>query len=667
MRDAGCGPSTPRIPHLASPISTGRRPARDPNGGPARDRGASRRRRADVWRHARQGRAGGPSRRDHRLDPRRDRHARRRHHARRRGRARHPGARRARAAQRRAPRRPPPERRAVAREAHRADPRHAAPRGDSPLPGRAPSRPPHRVGAGTRRVLPGRARQVWGRRGERRAPAVQSPLRPRLPRGSGEAVVRRGHLRYLRYQDGGHPLLRIAVRRCQGGGGDPSHGTGPLRADPHPVGALRLADSLGLRRAVLLPRDAGRRRRAPAWRAVPLASRFPRMPKRLVYLDNAATTPVRPEALEAMLPYLGPDAFGNPSSPHRFGRAARAGIEEAKRAIAEAIDAEPNQVIFTSGGTEADNLAVIGAALAARDRGGPFRVAVSAIEHKAVLAAAHAVTHLGGEEIILPVGASGLVEEGALADALRRGVAIVSVMWVSNEVGVVQPVARLAARCRDARVCFHSDAVQAFGKLSVSLADVACTFLTIHGHKLGAPKGIGALVVRDRQAIEAIIHGGGQQFGIRPGTENVPGIVGLGAAVGLAAREQMAEASRLRALRDELERRVLALVPDAVINGWQTERAPHVSNVSIPGTDSEALLMHFDLAGVACSSGSACSTGSIEPSHVLTAMGVPRELGVAALRFSFGRDNTAEDVEAVAAALPKIVEKVRALAAVLHR
>jgi len=391
------------------------------------------------------------------------------------------------------------------------------------------------------------------------------------------------------------------------------------------------------------------------------------MSRRLVYLDNAATTPVRPEVLEAMLPYLGKDAFGNPSSAHRFGRAARAGIEEAKRTIAEALGAEPGQVIFTSGGTEADNLAVIGAALAARDQGRPFRVAVSAIEHKAVLAAAHAVRHLGGEEIILPVHASGIVDEGALTDALGRGVAAVSVMWVNNEVGVVQPVARLAARCREAGVCFHSDAVQAFGKLPVSLADVGCTLLTISGHKIGAPKGIGALLVRDRHAVEAIIHGGGQQFGIRPGTENVPGIVGLAKAVELAADEQADLAPCVRSLRDELERRLLEVVPDAVINGWQAERAPHVCNVSIPGTDSEALLMHLDLAGIACSSGSACSTGAVEPSHVLTAMGVPRELGVAALRFSFGKDNTVEDVEAVVAALPKIVEKVRALAAVLHR
>src|SRR5207245_4811908 len=214
----------------------------------------------------------------------------------------------------------------------------------------------------------------------------------------------------------------------------------------------RLSDPHGVRRAVLLLRDARGRRRAAAWRAIPLGSRFPRMPKRLVYLDNADTTPVRPEVLEAMLPYLGPDAFGNPSSPHRFGRAARAGVDDAKRRIAETLGAERGQVICTPGGTEADNLAVIGCALAARARGGPFRVAVSAIEHKAVLAAAHAVARLGGEEIVLPVDASGAVAEDTLAAALARGVAVLSVMWVNNEVGVVQPVARVAARCRAAGI-----------------------------------------------------------------------------------------------------------------------------------------------------------------------------------------------------------------------
>lgn len=391
------------------------------------------------------------------------------------------------------------------------------------------------------------------------------------------------------------------------------------------------------------------------------------MPERLVYLDNAATTPVRPEVLEVMLPYLGAAAFGNPSSAHRFGRAARAGIEEAKRAIAAALGAEPSQVIFTSGGTEADNLAVVGAALAARDRGRPFRVAVSGVEHKAVLAAAQFVVHLGGEAIILRVNASGTVDPEALERALSAGVGLVSAVWVNNETGVIQPVAQFAARCLEAGVPFHTDAVQALGKIPVSFRESGVSLLTISGHKVGAPKGIGALIVRERRTVEAILHGGGQQFGIRPGTENVPGIVGLGKAVQLAVAEQAELAARLRTLRDDLERRLLAVVPDAVINAWQAERAPHISNVSIPGTDSEAMLMHLDMAGIACSSGSACSTGSVEPSHVLSAIGVPQELGVAALRFSFGRENTAADVDAVIAALPKAVEKVRALGAVLQR
>src|SRR2546425_5827489 len=235
------------------------------------------------------------------------------------------------------------------------------------------------------------------------------------------------------------------------------------------------------------------------------------MTRRTVYLDNAATTPVRPEVLEAMLPYLGRDAFGNPSSAHRFGRAARAGIEAAKRTIAEALGAEPNQVIFTSGGTEADNLAVVGAALASRDRAGPFRVAVSAVEHKAVLAAAHFVAHLGGEEIVLAVSASGVVEGDALEDALQRGVGVVSVMWVNNEVGTVQPVRQGGGRCRAAGGSFHSDAVQAFGKMPVSVREAGCSLLTLSGHKIGAPKGIGAPVVRDRRRGEAVLHGGGRQ------------------------------------------------------------------------------------------------------------------------------------------------------------
>ncbi|PYO72686.1 MAG: cysteine desulfurase NifS, partial [Gemmatimonadetes bacterium] len=217
-----------------------------------------------------------------------------------------------------------------------------------------------------------------------------------------------------------------------------------------------------------------------------------------------------------MAPYLD-DRFANASSLYAAAREARKAVEEAREIVAAAVGARPDEVVFTSGGTEADNLAIIGAALAARDRGGPFRVAVSATEHKAALAAAHAVKHLGGDEVILPVTASGQVERESLDKVLEHGVAVVSVMWANNEVGTLQPVGALASRCCDAGVLFHSDAVQAFGKVPVSLRDVNCTFLTISGHKIGAPKGVGALIVRDRTAVEAIIHGGGQQFGIRPG------------------------------------------------------------------------------------------------------------------------------------------------------
>jgi cysteine desulfurase len=386
-----------------------------------------------------------------------------------------------------------------------------------------------------------------------------------------------------------------------------------------------------------------------------------------VYLDHAATTPVRPEVLEAMLPYLTNQAFGNPSSAHRYGRAARAGIEQARREVAQALGAEPNQVIFTSGGTEADNLGIIGAALASRDRGGSACVVVSAIEHKAVLAAAHAVCHLGGREVVLPVDRKGHVHLDALDAALAERPAVVSIMWVNNEVGVVQPVAEIALRCHDAGVVFHTDAVQAFGKVPVSMGELPCTLLTLSGHKIGAPKGIGALVVRDRKAVEAIIHGGGQQYGIRPGTENVAGAVALGRAALLAAREQGEAAERLRALRDRLAKGLRAAVSDLTVNGDGAETAPHVLNVSIAGSDSEALLMHLDLAGIAASSGSACSTGSVEPSHVLVAMGVPRDLALGAIRFSLGHESTVEDVDRVAEVMPAVVAKVRRLANVLGR
>ncbi len=386
-----------------------------------------------------------------------------------------------------------------------------------------------------------------------------------------------------------------------------------------------------------------------------------------VYLDHAATTPVRPEVLEAMLPYFGTASFGNPSSSHRFGRTARAGLEQARREVADAVGADPSQVIFTSGGTEADNLAIIGSALAARERGDPMHIVTTATEHKAILAAAHQVVRLGGTEEILAVEPTGLVDQAAFERTLRQRPTLVSVMWVNNETGVRQPVEIIAARCAEARVPFHSDAVQAFGKIPLSLRETDCTFLTLSGHKIGAPKGVGALVVRDRKIVGAIIHGGGQQFGIRPGTENVAGAVALGRAAKLAAGELATEAPRLSSLRDGLAASLQAVVPDLVINGLGAPRAPHVLNVAVPGGDSEAMLMHLDLAGVAASGGSACSTGATEPSHVLVAMGLQRSLALGSVRFSLGHETTTQDLAHLVGVFPGVVEKVRKLAATLGR
>lgn len=386
-----------------------------------------------------------------------------------------------------------------------------------------------------------------------------------------------------------------------------------------------------------------------------------------IYLDHAATTPVRPEVLEAMLPYLRPENFGNPSSAHRFGRNARAGVEEAKKKVAGAVGADPNQVIFTSGGTEADNLAVIGGALAAKAAGRKLRAAVESTAHKAILAAAHAVVHFGGEEELLPVDGNGQLDLGAVDAALTRNPGIVSVMWVNNETGAIQPVREIGARCRAAGVTFHVDAVQAFGKVPVAFRDLPVDLLTISGHKIGAPKGIGALVVRDRHAIEAIIHGGGQQFGLRPGTENVPGIVALGRAAELTAAGWEEEARRIGALRDRLWTGIHAAIPEAVLHAGGGPRAYHVLSVGIAGADSETLLMHLDLAGIAVSAGSACSTGAVEPSHVLVAMGIPHELAVGTVRMSLGHETTAADIERVIATFPTVVAKVRKLAGVLAR
>jgi len=385
------------------------------------------------------------------------------------------------------------------------------------------------------------------------------------------------------------------------------------------------------------------------------------------YLDNAATTPVRPEVLDAMLPYLRPEGVGNPSSAHRFGRDAKQAVATAREQIAAALGAEPNQVIFTAGGTEADNLAVIGGALAARDGGQPFRVAVSAVEHPGVLEAAYAVERMGGEAVVLPVDESGQVDQDTLRQELERGLALVSAMWVNNEVGLIQDVPALAETCSEFGVPFHTDAVQAVGKIPCTMRNVPLQFLAISGHKIGAPQGVGAAIVKDRRAVRCITHGGGQQFGLRSGTENVPGIVALGTAVELSVQHQQADAKQYAALRDLFETRLRQIVPNLEVMGATGPRAPHISNVAMPGIDSEAMVMHLDLAGIACSAGSACHTGTVEPSRVLTAIGIPTDLATRSLRFSFYKQTTQDDVERALEAIPGIVEKVRGLAAALGR
>jgi cysteine desulfurase len=385
-----------------------------------------------------------------------------------------------------------------------------------------------------------------------------------------------------------------------------------------------------------------------------------------IYLDHAATTPVRPEVLEAMLPYLAGEAFGNPSSAHGFGRGARVGLERARRQVADALGVATDEVVFTSGGTEADNLAIVGSCLAARATGRRMLAAVAATEHKAILASAHAVKDLGGEERLLPVGPDGRLDVGALREVLAERPAIVSVMWVNNETGVIQPIGDIAAQCAAAGVAFHTDMVQAFGKIRASLQECPVALATISGHKLGAPKGIGALIVRGSAPLVPIIHGGGQQRGLRPGTENIAGAVGLGVAAMLAVAEEAELSQRLLGLRDEITARLRAALPDLVIAGEAAPRAPHILNVLIPGTDSGTLLMHLDLAGIAASGGSACATGAMEPSHVLSAMGVPRELAVGALRLSLGRQTTRAEIEQVAEILPSVVARARGLAEVLR-
>jgi cysteine desulfurase len=380
-----------------------------------------------------------------------------------------------------------------------------------------------------------------------------------------------------------------------------------------------------------------------------------------IYLDYAATTPVRPEVLEAMLPFFGP-RFGNPSSVHRWGREARTALDEARERVAKCLGASADELCFTSGGTEGDNLALLGSWRAVRHS----RPAVvsTPIEHKAVLAAVHQVSKEGGEERLVEMNPDGTVVAASYDALVDAAVACVSVMWVNNEVGVIQDIPTLAAIAKERGALFHTDAVQAFGKVKIDLKSVPADYLTISGHKIGAPKGIGAMFIRRGTPLEPLMHGGSQDRGRRPGTENVAMAVGFAVAAELTLAESEAECTRLGQLRDSLEAALLEKIPDAVVHGRGAMRAPHILNLSVPGTNSEAMLMALDLRGVACSAGSACQSGSISPSHVLSAMGVPPGLASAAIRLSLGGLTTEADVARVAEVFPALVNKARRLSGV---
>ncbi|GAB4099658.1 cysteine desulfurase family protein [Sinomonas halotolerans] len=383
----------------------------------------------------------------------------------------------------------------------------------------------------------------------------------------------------------------------------------------------------------------------------------------MIYLDAAATTPVRREVLEAMWPWLTGE-FGNASSHHELGARARDGLEGARAEVAGILGCRPSEVVFTSGGTEADNLAVKGIALARRAADpGRTRVAVSAVEHPAVLESARSLARLHGFAVdVVPVDGHGAVEPAALAGVLGPDTAVASVMYANNEVGTVQPVAELAGAARAAGVLFHTDAVQAAGWLPLDVRALGADALSLSGHKLGAPKGVGALYVAGRVTVEPVVDGGGQERGLRSGTENVAGAVAFATALRLAEAERAAAAARVGELRDRFVFRVLALVPDALLTGHPTQRLPGSASFCFPRVSGESVLLELERRGVVCSSGSACAAGSSEPSHVLTALGLAPEVAQTAVRFTLPATVTSEELDAAAAALADSYGAVLSLA-----
>lgn len=379
------------------------------------------------------------------------------------------------------------------------------------------------------------------------------------------------------------------------------------------------------------------------------------------YLDHAATTPVLPEVRDAMVAALDED-FGNPSSVHSFGRRAKTHVEDARDRVATAIGASPAEVVFTGGGTEADNLALKG--VVEKLKGNGNHIVVTAFEHHAVLDVATWLGRRGIEVTTVPIGESGVIEPEAIAAAVRPSTILVSAMTVNNEIGTIQDITAIAAAVkeRNPRTLVHTDAVQALGNIPVDVHAWGVDLAAFAAHKIGGPKGVGALFIRSQVPVGAVIHGGGQERGIRSGTLNVAGIAGFGIAAEIAAKEVYEKADRLRPLRDHLLSEIRASIPYVVVNGDLKRRVPGNLNISIPGTDGETLLLLLDQRGIACSSGSACASGALDPSHVLLALGQPKDLAKGSLRFSLGRPSTQDDVLAVIGALPEIVETARKVA-----
>ena len=380
---------------------------------------------------------------------------------------------------------------------------------------------------------------------------------------------------------------------------------------------------------------------------------------RRVYMDHSATTPTDPDVAHLIMTYM-TEKYGNPSSIHSFGREVKMAVEDARRQVASFIGARPEEITFTSGGTEADNMVVLGVAEAYRKKG--KHLITSAIEHHAILDTCEYLAKNGYELTILPVDEHGFVSAADVEKAIRPDTILITVMHANNEVGTIQPIAEIGKIAKAYGVIFHVDAVQSLGKIPVNVQDMNVDLLTVSSHKIYGPKGVGALFIRKGIRLAPLFHGGGQEKKRRSGTENAPGIIGFGLACELAGQRMAAEAAELTRLRDRLMQGILERIDYIKVNGPLTEgRLPNNVNVSVRFIEGEALLLSLDLVGIAASSGSACTSGSLDPSHVLLAMGMPHEIAHGSLRLSLGRQNTDEDVDYVLEQLPKIVSRLRAM------